>query len=290
MNLSESIRHFRTMRNLTQEQLAKAIAISPQAISKWERGESMPDASLIPVLADVLDVSLDRLYGREKFTLDDLMTAIPAYLQSLPKEERMAGTRTISLIADILGKNSFRDSKKKLAELICNGATEYGSVLNTAETGFTIASLRSELPFWAVFCEPENGWGAVLKPEDRYRDVFDVLSDQQVLNTLFSLFHLPSGFSFDESYAAEQFGLDNPEEILKKLQKLRTVSSRDISIDGKVTRIWFYRQKIGLIALFAMLNEQFYFQDSFAWNQNDRLSPLFRTIGAKDELSEKNND
>ena len=75
MKLSESIRHFRTMRNLTQEQLANAISISPQAISKWERGESMPDASLIPVLADALDVSLDRLYGREKYTLEDLNIA-----------------------------------------------------------------------------------------------------------------------------------------------------------------------------------------------------------------------
>lgn len=111
MKLSESIRHFRTMRNLTQEQLANAISISPQAISKWERGESMPDASLIPVLADALDVSLDRLYGREKYTLEDLMTAIPAYLQALPKEERMNGIRTVSLIADILGKNSFHKDR-----------------------------------------------------------------------------------------------------------------------------------------------------------------------------------
>ncbi|MBE6670893.1 MAG: helix-turn-helix transcriptional regulator [Ruminococcaceae bacterium] len=282
MNLSESIRHFRTMRNLTQEELGNAISISPQAISKWERGESMPDASLLPALADTLDVSLDRLYGREKFTMDDIMTAIPAYLQTLPKEERMTGIRTISLIADILSKNSFRDCKNQLAELIQNGASEYNSVLNTAETGFTIASLRSELPFWAVFCEPKNGWGAVLKPEERYRDVFAVLADKQALNTLFSLFNLPNGFSFDESYAAEQYGLTNAEETLQKLRKLRTVYYQDISIDGKITRIWFYRQQIGLISLFALLNEQIYYQNSFAWQQNARSSALFRPITTKD--------
>ncbi|MBE6650666.1 MAG: hypothetical protein E7613_05070 [Ruminococcaceae bacterium] len=65
---------------------------------------------------------------------------------------------------------------------------------------------------------------------------------------------------------------------MKKLQKLRTVSSRDISIDGKVTRIWFYRQQIGLIALFAMLNEQVYHQNSFAWNENARSAPLLRDV------------
>ena len=108
MKLSESIRHFRTLRGLTQEDLAKAISISPQAISKWEREESLPDASLLPLLSDALDVSLDRLYGREKVTLDDLMTAIPAYLNTLPKEERLTGIRSLSLIADICSKNCFR--------------------------------------------------------------------------------------------------------------------------------------------------------------------------------------
>ena len=76
MKLSESIRYFRTQRNMTQEELAKAISISPQAISKWERGESMPDASIVTDLADALDVSLDRLYGRERVTLEDLMKSI----------------------------------------------------------------------------------------------------------------------------------------------------------------------------------------------------------------------
>jgi len=278
MNLSESIRHFRIMRNMTQEQLGNAISISPQAISKWERGDSMPDASLLSLLADALDVSLDRLYGREKVTLDDLMSAIPAYLHTLPKEERMVGIRNVSLIADILGKNSFGDSKKHLEDLVYNGAVNYSSILNTTETGFTIASLRSELPFWAVFCEPEDGWGVVLKPEEQYREIFTILADQQVLNTLFSLFHLPHGFSFDETYATEQFKLDNAEETLKKLQKLRTVSSQDISIDGKVTRIWFCRPQIALIGLFALLNEQIYHQNSFAWNENSRTSPLMRQI------------
>ena len=150
MTLSESIRHFRTMRNLTQEELANLLFISPQTISKWERGESMPDASLLPMLADALEVSLDRMYGRETFTLDDVMTVIPAYLQTLPKEDRITGIRTLSLIADILGKDAFANSKEQLKALIRDGAGEYSSVLNTAESGFTIASLRSELPFWAV--------------------------------------------------------------------------------------------------------------------------------------------
>lgn len=272
MKLSESIRHFRMKRNLTQEELAKVISISPQAISKWERGESLPDASLLPALADALNVSLDRLFGRETVTLEDLMTSISSYMQTIPTEERYTAKRTISLAADIPG------NENQLIELVRNGAVDFSSILNTAENGFTLSSLRAELPFATVFCEPREGWGAVLKPDERYREVFSVLADRQALDTLFSLFRLPHGFSFDESYAAEQFGLSNAVETLRKLEKLYTVYSNDISIDGVVTRIWFYRQQIGLIALFALLNEQIYHQNLFAWNENARSSPLIRDI------------
>ena len=272
MKLSESIRHFRTIRNMTQEELAKAISISPQAISKWERGESLPDASLLPVLADALDVSLDRLYGREKVTLEDLMTSISSYMQTIPKEEVYTAIRTIFLASDV-PKN-----EKQLLELVRNGAVDYASVLNTSENGFTLSSLRSELPFSTVFCEPLEGWGSVLKPEERYQEVFDILSDHQALNTLFSLFRLPHGFSFDESYAAKQFELENASETLKKLEKLYIVYSNDITIDGIKTRIWFYRENISFIGLFAFLNEMIYHQNSFAWNQYGRISPLLRDI------------
>ncbi len=278
MKLSESIRHFRTMRKLTQEELAKAISISPQAISKWERGESLPDASLLPALADALDVSLDRLYGREKVTLEDLMTSISSYMQRIPKEEVYTAIRTISLAADIPG------NEKQLLELVRNGAEDFASILNTSENGFTLSSLRAELPFSTVFCEPQEGWGVVLKPDERYREVFDVLADRQALNTLFSLFRLPHGFSFDESYAVEQFGLENAAETLKKLEKLYVVYSNDVFIDGVKTPIWFYREQISFIGFFALLNEMIYHQNSFAWNENGRTSPLFRDIrGASKE-------
>lgn len=272
MKLSESIRHFRTVRNLTQEELAKAISISPQAISKWERGESLPDAALLPALADALDVSLDRLYDRERVTLEDLMTSISSYMQTIPEKEQYTAKRSISLAADIPG------NEKQLIELVRNGAEDFASVLNTSENGFTLSSLRSELPFSTVFCEPQEGWGVVLKPDERYREVFAVLADRQALNTLFSLLRLPHGFSFDESYAAEQFGLENASETLKKLEKLYIVYPNDIFIDGVKTRIWFYREQISYIGLFAFLNEMIYHQNSFAWNDNCRVSPLLRDI------------
>ena len=62
MNLGNKIRELRRQRNLTQEQLAAALNISAQAVSKWEMGASYPDMTLIPTLAAFFKVSLDELF------------------------------------------------------------------------------------------------------------------------------------------------------------------------------------------------------------------------------------
>ena len=51
--------------NLTQEDIASKIGISSQAVSKWENDLSAPDISILSDLADILNVSLDELLGRE---------------------------------------------------------------------------------------------------------------------------------------------------------------------------------------------------------------------------------
>lgn len=50
-------------RNMTQEELARKLGITPQAVSKWERSISLPDISMLSDLARLLEVSADWLLG-----------------------------------------------------------------------------------------------------------------------------------------------------------------------------------------------------------------------------------
>jgi class 3 adenylate cyclase len=59
--LGEQIRDARSRKKLTQNDVARVLQISPQAVSKWERGENAPDISLLPRLCVLLGVSTDRL-------------------------------------------------------------------------------------------------------------------------------------------------------------------------------------------------------------------------------------
>ena len=65
MELHNHIRALRRERGMTQEQLAEAMDVSAAAVSKWENGQSVPDISLLTLLADFFEVSLDALVGYE---------------------------------------------------------------------------------------------------------------------------------------------------------------------------------------------------------------------------------
>lgn len=62
----KQLRVLREAANISTATLAKEMGVSSQAVGKWERGEAMPRAELLPKLADLLNCTLDALYGRDE--------------------------------------------------------------------------------------------------------------------------------------------------------------------------------------------------------------------------------
>ena len=65
MKIAKVIRQARIDQNMTQMNLADAMGVSYQAVSNWERGNSMPDISKLEQLCRVLQISVDQLLGME---------------------------------------------------------------------------------------------------------------------------------------------------------------------------------------------------------------------------------
>lgn len=63
--LSENLKKYRIVKNLTQEEVAEYLGITPQSVSKWERGESYPDITFLPALANIFETSVDLLIGMD---------------------------------------------------------------------------------------------------------------------------------------------------------------------------------------------------------------------------------
>lgn len=59
--VAENISSLRTANGLTQTELAEKLNYSDKAVSKWERGESIPDVAVLKQIAEMFDVKLDYL-------------------------------------------------------------------------------------------------------------------------------------------------------------------------------------------------------------------------------------
>jgi len=62
--LGENIRGLRIAKGITQEQFGYELGVSAQAVSRWENGATYPDITMLPMIADFFDVTLDELMGR----------------------------------------------------------------------------------------------------------------------------------------------------------------------------------------------------------------------------------
>ena len=77
--LGSIIAYYRKLNAMTQEELAYKLNVSTQAVSKWEQQLSSPDISLLPVIAEVFNISIDELFGKTSDTepVFDLIENIP---------------------------------------------------------------------------------------------------------------------------------------------------------------------------------------------------------------------
>lgn len=65
LKIADNIRFFRKANNLTQEELSKQLGGSKILVSNYENGISTPDIYTLVKLADIFDITLDELVGRE---------------------------------------------------------------------------------------------------------------------------------------------------------------------------------------------------------------------------------
>ena len=65
MTLGEKLSEKRRSKNMTQDEVAEKLGVTPQAVSKWENDASCPDISLLPTIASLYDTTIDELLSKE---------------------------------------------------------------------------------------------------------------------------------------------------------------------------------------------------------------------------------
>ncbi len=110
IKIQEQIAFLRKQKGLTQEELAKALGVTNQAVSKWESGQCCPDIQLLPDIAKLFEVSVDELLGGNSAKgLGDICLNLKDYFTALPEKESFEKVyRLAALLHDIAVTDGYK--------------------------------------------------------------------------------------------------------------------------------------------------------------------------------------
>lgn len=100
--IGENIKRLRLRKGITQEQLSVAAGVSCAAVSKWERENTLPDISQLPVLANYFGVSIDELMGYDAARIENEILCFIEEHNRLRKAGKVREYTTLS-------KKAYRD-------------------------------------------------------------------------------------------------------------------------------------------------------------------------------------
>ena len=97
IKVNEHIAFLRKQKGLTQEELANALGVTNQAVSKWESAQCCPDIQILPDIASFFDVSVDELLGYKAADgLGDICLKIKDYFLTLPEKNAFENASRIA--------------------------------------------------------------------------------------------------------------------------------------------------------------------------------------------------
>jgi len=178
-NFGNKIRELRKKKGITQEQLASALNISPQAVSKWEMSAGYPDVSLIPILAGYFEVSLDVLFDYDasqiKQKVEDILDEASRYFWgNFAKAEEIY----------LRGIESYPGALKLKNELLtlyeCH-MRNFGS-MELADKAVALAEkILSETDDWFILTNTKDSLASIYKMCGRYEEAKKVVHSMPVL-------------------------------------------------------------------------------------------------------------
>ena len=96
IKIGKFIAYLRKEKNLTQEELAEKLYITNRAVSKWERGISLPDVDKMLDLCNILDININELLTGERINMKDYNDKTEKLLLDLAKLEEVKNKKLLN--------------------------------------------------------------------------------------------------------------------------------------------------------------------------------------------------
>ncbi len=102
IKIGKFIADCRREKKITQEQLAEKLYVTDRAVSKWERGLSLPDAGKMLDLCNILDINVNELLNGERIDMKDYNRKTEELLIEMAKQEEFKNKKIMTSMWTIL--------------------------------------------------------------------------------------------------------------------------------------------------------------------------------------------
>ncbi|MCH5197560.1 MAG: helix-turn-helix transcriptional regulator [Oscillospiraceae bacterium] len=162
--IGKNIAKLRKQGNLTQDQLADMVGVSPQAVSKWENELSCPDITLLPSISKIFGVSVDELLGNE-ITDEKIRETQNNYEKASKNDGRFNMARQIKITVT---KPDGKETNVTLPSMVVNFGMKLGIAfggVNSEQLEVIKDAVQSGLTGEILKVETENDETVIIKIE-----------------------------------------------------------------------------------------------------------------------------
>ena len=252
MNIGNRIKELRIKNKVTQEELAKALQISTQAVSKWENGGS-PDLELVPSIATYFNVTTDYLFDMKENNIFDIEKNLAKYIQSFELKNRMNVLYDLVFKMSIATHGDEIENQEEFNELI--ESDDMCSNIIGPE-GIAITSLAKDNKiFMCLPKDDKSDYSKMLLTKDSQRKFCEYLSDELFYNTLVLLYSR-NGENFTEQLLIDNLNMtyDEAKSVLQKMKEFNIVASSNVLINDTTMELYKVLPNPQIVGLISMLD------------------------------------
>ena len=269
METTFDLKSLRKAKDMKQEELAAAVGVSPQAVSKWEQG-GLPDAALLPAIADALGVSIDALFGRQKEELS-LYDHFLQHMREVPWHDTIS---ELYRMGQLCGAGFCRVGKYN--EILFANVAENAYTEGTLDEGFFQGRLHEKRPYFLLIPEPKEGYESAVPYGEAFVHLYETLASPNALKAMYYILSEKNAYFDAEAMAAAlSVSTEEASKIIERLVSINVVSQTSFASGTQSKTIYQCKAYIEFISFlyvsWVLMNRP----TAFTYQTNSRTKPWF---------------
>ncbi len=277
MTIGKNIAELRKAKGVKQDELARFVGVTAQAVSKWENG-GVPDTELLPKIAEFFNVSIDELFGRQNNISINIEDVILKDILKTKVEERISRAFELCWMIEqsmygtiISDPERFKEEAKSHSE----DDQVYSQVL--VDSGYTEMGLFNRMQYFLVVPDAKDKNKALLDGID-YPEFFKLMADKDIFETLVFLYKRESFNAFTEKLIIKELGCteDKAKHITSVLLRLNIIAKTVAEVGDELVEVYQFARRPAFVSMLIFAREMIDIPNNFYVNNQSRRKPYLK--------------